>query len=415
MGKFINKYFLLFVVFAFLFVVIEFVLKQQVEEYAIYENNAKLENILTNQKALHSYVENMQKPVIYKLKKENKLYDEFFDPNILSFTYIARNIHALENKILEENNSSTKYYKLASNNPRNPFNTANDFEKDLIKKFNNSTLKEYKEVIEENGEKFLYFAKPVGANQESCMKCHSDPKNAPQELLNIYGNEKGFYEKVGEIRAIISIKIPLDKELKNAFKYYNTVSIIIFLSLLIIYIVISYLMRKNDKKQQRLEELVNIDQLTHCYNRRAFISDIQYEIELSKRTKNNFSLITFDIDFFKYINDTYGHQRGDEVLMKISKIVDRMNRNYDKFYRVGGEEFMILCPSTNLENAIQIAERVRRSIEIYKLDDITNVTVSIGVCEYNENDDYESLYKKVDNALYLAKNNGRNRVEACLK
>jgi len=190
---------------------------------------------------------------------------------------------------------------------------------------------------------------------------------------------------------------------------------IIFLSLLLIYVVIFYLMKKNDNKQEKLEELVNVDQLTRCYNRRAFIVDIQNEIDRAQRTKNNFSLITLDIDNFKKINDTHGHQVGDSVLINVSDIVRKMNRNYDKFYRVGGEEFMVLCPNTNLGYAINIAERIRKNVEEYKLDSAANVTISLGVCEYDEEDNYESLYKRVDSALYLAKNSGKNRVEVCLK
>lgn len=197
---------------------IELVLESQVEKFAIYENNEKLDNILINQKALHTYVEELQKPVIYKLKEEGKLYHDFFDPNILSFTYIARNIHQIENKLLEDANKSTKYYKLASINPRNPLNQANDFEKDLIQKFNTTDKKDYKEVLQKEGKKFLYYAKAVGANKESCMRCHSSADIAPQELLDRYGDKQGFNEHIGDIRAIISIEIPLEAELKHAKK-----------------------------------------------------------------------------------------------------------------------------------------------------------------------------------------------------
>jgi len=393
-----------------LFIIVEIVLKEQVEKYALHENNEKLENILINQKALHKYVENIQKPVIYNLKKENKLYNGFFHPNLMSFTYIARNIHQIENKLLEENNRSIKYYKLASNNPRNPINTANEFEKNLITKFNQKELKEYKTIIDEDGEKFLYYAKPVNANQKSCMRCHGNPNDAPQDMRDMYGDSNGFNEKLGDIRAIISIKIPLTKELNHAHEYVNLISIILGISLLIVYFIIYYLMKKIDKKQLKLEHLVNIDQLTQCNNRRSFEQDMQSQIELSKRTHSSFSLISFDIDYFKSINDTFGHQIGDEVLIQICKIIHHTNRKYDKLYRIGGEEFMVLCPNTNLENAKQVANRMRDDIENYKFKE-TTITISLGVTQYNGKDDFEKVYKKVDDTLYLAKENGRNRVE----
>ena len=410
--KLINKYFLLFLIFVAFFLLIEIVLKQQVEKYAIYQNNEKLNNILINQKALHTYVEDMQKPVIYKLKKEGKLYDEFFDPNILSFTYIARNIHEIENTILKDSNKTQKYYKLASTNPRNSLNQANEFEQELIKKFNTTALQEYKEVIETDGKKYLYYAKPVGQNKESCMKCHSTPDVAPHELISKYGSLKGFYEKVGDIRAIISIKIPLENELDNAKEYYSIITLIIAISLLIIYAIIVYLMKKLDVKQRKLEELVSIDELTKCYNRRSFEIDLKNEIEQAKRNQTQFSLISFDIDHFKNINDTYGHQIGDIVLVNICNIINLKNRNYDKIYRVGGEEFMIFLTNITLESAIQIAERIRLDVQEYKINDIV-VTISLGVCQYTQEDNITTLYKKVDDTLYKAKNNGRNRVESC--
>jgi len=410
--NYINKYTLLLVVFILFFLFIEIVLKHQVENFAIYENSQKLDNILINQKALHTYVEEIQKPVIYKLKKEGKLYHDFFNPKILSFTYIARNIHKIENNLLKNSNKNEKYYKLVSNNPRNSLNIANEFERNLIKKFNEKKLQEYKDVITENGKKFLYYASPVTANKKSCMRCHSSPDIAPKELLKIYGTKNGFYEKIGERRAIISIKIPLEKELIHAKKYYNIISLIIFISLIFIYIIIFFLIRKLDIKQEKLQELANIDQLTQCYNRRVFELDSQHEIELAKRINQNFSLISFDIDYFKNINDTYGHQEGDKVLINISTIVKQTNRKYDKLYRVGGEEFMILLPSTNLENAVKIAQRIRLDIQKYSLENKV-ITASFGVCEYNKEDNLTELYKKVDDILYKAKENGRNRVESC--
>ena len=399
-------------VFVVFFIFVDVVLKEQVEKYALYESNEKLNNILINQKALHTYIEEKQKPIIYELKKEGKLYPEFFDPNILSFTYIARNIHEIENKLLKDANKTQKYYKLASMNPRNSVNSANEFERELIKRFNATNDQEYKQVVQEAGKDFLYYAKPVGKNKESCMKCHSEPDIAPVELINTYGDVKGFHERVGDIRAIVSIKIPLEKELNNAWKYYNIITIIIAFSAILVYLIIVVLMRALDKKQLILEELVNVDQLTKCYNRRSFEINIASEIELSKRTGTKFSLISFDIDHFKLINDEFGHQAGDTVLRELCVVVTSSNRTYDKTYRVGGEEFMIFLPNTGLADAMGIAQRIRLDAQKCKTRNGA-VTISLGVCQYNSKDDMTAFYKKVDDALYKAKRNGRNRVESC--
>jgi diguanylate cyclase (GGDEF)-like protein len=244
------------------------------------------------------------------------------------------------------------------------------------------------------------------------MKCHSTPDVAPRELIQKYGDSKGFYEQTGDVRAIMSIKIPLETELYHAQAYYRVITLIVAISLLIIYAIIFYLMKKLDNKQKKLKELVSIDDLTKCYNRRSFEIDFNNEIEEARRNNTHFSLISFDIDHFKNINDTFGHQFGDTVLINICNLIKIKNRTYDKIYRVGGEEFMIFLPNTTLKSAIQIAQRIRIDVQEHKINSI-DLTISLGVCQYTKEDTKITLYKKVDDALYTAKNNGRNRVEFC--
>lgn len=108
------------------------------------------------------------------------------------------------------------YYKLAANNPRNPLNTADKFEQNLIRNFKSGGQKEYSEVVELNGKEYLYYALPFLVNKPSCMRCHGTPDAAPQELVRRYGDTAGFYEKLGDMRAIISIRVPLESEMAEA-------------------------------------------------------------------------------------------------------------------------------------------------------------------------------------------------------
>ena len=405
-----NKYVFVTFIFVVVFLVISVLLRKEVETYAMYEANVKLDRILTNQKALHSYIENDLKPVIYKLKDEGKLYQKFFDAKILSFTYIARNVYEIENQIYKENKKPHLYYKLAANNPRNDLNKANAFEENIIKMFNeNENIKEYKDIVEEEDKEFLYFAKPVTPNKKSCLKCHSDPKYAPQELIEKYGDVKGFHEKIGDIRAILSIKIPLDSELQYGNQYYTKLLVIIFIALLLVYTIIIYLLRNLDKKNNKLYEISTIDQLTNIYNRRVFDKDIHTSVIEVTRENKNLVLIMLDIDFFKKINDTYGHQVGDAILIKIAEIMQKSTREYDRVYRLGGEEFAIILKNIDMETSLLLAERIREEIQSHYAED-KNITASLGVCEYNKKDDVTLFYKKVDDALYMAKDTGRNRV-----
>jgi len=162
--------------------------------------------------------------------------------------------------------------------------------------------------------------------------------------------------------------------------------------------------------EDELKRLSITDKLTGIYNRVKFSESLTDEISRCKRYNGNLSLIMFDIDHFKKINDSFGHNIGDEVLKKLSKLVQNCIRDTDLFFRWGGEEFMILLPQTNLKDAIILCERIRVDIESEYFEGPNTVTCSFGVTQYNENDSEDSFTKRVDNALYDSKHDGRNRV-----
>jgi diguanylate cyclase (GGDEF)-like protein len=163
---------------------------------------------------------------------------------------------------------------------------------------------------------------------------------------------------------------------------------------------------------KKLKKIAYTDSLTHIYNRLHFAHFLDIEIDKVKRYGGTFSIIFFDLDHFKMVNDTYGHLTGDEVLEKVTRIVSSANRSADIFARYGGEEFIIIVPETNLSGALTHAERLRRDIEAHHFTSIGQITSSFGVTEFiAESDNVESLLDRVDKALYLAKDRGRNRVE----
>ncbi|HEB81293.1 MAG TPA: GGDEF domain-containing protein [Gammaproteobacteria bacterium] len=162
----------------------------------------------------------------------------------------------------------------------------------------------------------------------------------------------------------------------------------------------------------QLREMAFTDSLTKIYNRLHFAHFLDAEIDKAKRYGTTFSIIFFDLDHFKLINDTYGHQVGDEVLEQVTKLVDSMNRKADIFARYGGEEFIILTPETDISGAMIHAERLRDKIDKYNFKTVGHLTSSFGVTEFKgENDSIEELLDRADIALYQAKELGRNRVE----
>jgi hypothetical protein len=186
--------------------------------YAIQEAEKKIKNLLLEHQALHEYIGKNQKPEITKLKQEGKLDKNYFSPEILSSSYITKYMHQYYNEQRGKNGLSEFYYKLAANNPRNPENKSDDFERDLIKKFNNNEIAEFKQVMSKGDASFLYYALPFAKNTKDCMACHSTPDLAPKELIERYGDKSGFGEKEGDIRAIISIRAPLGPEIQQANK-----------------------------------------------------------------------------------------------------------------------------------------------------------------------------------------------------
>jgi diguanylate cyclase (GGDEF)-like protein len=167
-----------------------------------------------------------------------------------------------------------------------------------------------------------------------------------------------------------------------------------------------------------LREQTTIDSMTSIHNYKGFCECLDRELSRAKRYKNPLSVIFADIDYFKPVNDTFGHQAGDHALKAVAAVLKKGIRNTDYLARYGGEEFAIILPEANIESAFLVAERLRESIQsqniVYKKKTIS-LTMSFGVAcaSTNQNLSSDSLIKMADDALYNAKNQGRNRCCMC--
>lgn len=176
---------------------------------------------------------------------------------------------------------------------------------------------------------------------------------------------------------------------------------------------------KKEKIQDLLEQIkISADKLYHIathdfktglHNNLFFREMFDIELSRAKRGKP-FSLLIIDVDFFKKINDTYGHLQADKILLRLAQLIERESRRYDVVARFGGEEFFILLPNTNLAKAKKVAERFRKAILKDAFMKKYGVTISGGVSEYKERDNFEKISKRADDALYKAKKEGRNRI-----
>ena len=164
------------------------------------------------------------------------------------------------------------------------------------------------------------------------------------------------------------------------------------------------------REKEEIRLIADHDALTNIYNRVKFNSMFSEIIDNSLHSDENFSIILFDIDHFKSINDTYGHNVGDKVLVELVSLIKIGLRDKDLFARWGGEEFVILSQRTHLKQAEQLAERLRKDIESYSFEVVKKLTCSFGVSQYRAGDSKNELFQRVDEALYEAKDRGRNQV-----
>ena len=160
----------------------------------------------------------------------------------------------------------------------------------------------------------------------------------------------------------------------------------------------------------QLEELERTDALTDIHNRYSIMKILDTEVDRAKRYGNPLSIFMYDIDHFKRLNDTHGYRAGDDILYNLTKVVKDSLRDIDIVGRYGGEEFLVIMPSTILSDAIDVAQRVCETVSNHKFSQIKQLTISIGLVELGKDETMDTLFTRADRLLYKSKESGRNRV-----
>lgn len=262
-------------------------------------------------------------------------------------------------------------------------------------------------MVTEGGTGYVRLMRSL-VTEESCLPCHV---------------HQGY--KKGDIRGGISIKLPMELFESATRRQVELLwaghGIMWLLGLAGLYIGYTGLKRRTQERDHAEEELkrVNVilenqattDSLTGIYNRRKFLELLQAQIQEAKRYGMPLALIFFDIDHFKQVNDTYGHAAGDTVLQELTRIVTGLIRQTDIFARFGGEEFVILVHNNDVRTGRELAEKIRSSVEYHRFPQMGTVTCSFGVVQFYPDDTAETVIKRADDAMYSAKQAGRNRVE----
>ena len=168
--------------------------------------------------------------------------------------------------------------------------------------------------------------------------------------------------------------------------------------------------QKLKEHNESLKKQSITDQLTKLYNRKYFDEVVEKEMQRTTRYGTPLSIIIADIDFFKKVNDTYGHIAGDNILADFASLIIDNIRSTDMAFRYGGEEFVILLPNTTSEDAKKLAKKLRTIVKKHTFENPKSITCSYGITQYKPKESIEVFFKKADDALYFVKNNGRDNI-----
>jgi diguanylate cyclase (GGDEF)-like protein len=293
-------------------------------------------------------------------------------------------------------------FHITSLKPINPVNKPDDFERESLLRFDNGEKERFVETKDNGSTVFRYMA-PLYV-EEACLKCH---------------RKQGY--RLGDVRGGISVTFNIDA-VRAHLQHNRWYTIALFLLstsvlLIIMYRMVASLMHKISVVEEQLRKNAITDVLTGLYNRRHLEDRLATEISRAHRYRQPLSCVMFDIDHFKQVNDTYGHDCGDKVLMAVAKLAKEHERASDIVARYGGEEFVMLLPNTASQAAHHVAEKLRKGIagmQISSADgNAVSVTASFGVTELPQHTEggitSSELLSAVDVALYQAKSMGRNR------
>lgn len=302
----------------------------------------------------------------------------------------ANVIHEISDSI---SNKNIKYsFRVVSLKPTNRNNYPKNEELEALKSFQ-SKSEIFSKTVNDNGKYYYYYVIPL-TFKEACIKCHS--------AVGVKINEQGG----------LAVKIDITEYIKLMAKnYYSNLIMAALLSALLVFLVYKVIYLKIEAKISNYAALAKTDSLTGLYNHSTFMEIIE---ELLKNKNSKFGIIIADLDDFKKINDTYGHQAGDYVLKEVATLFSKEFRDTDIIARYGGEEFAMILPNTDPDTVQNVAERIRKNIQEMQLNylgEILKITISIGLANYPKDVvSKDELISHADKNLYYAKNHGKNQI-----
>ena len=349
-------------------------------------------------------------PVTDRLQPNPYLDDPRRDLTTTDGQHLTKVNPAFMTRLLSEmadHSAESIQFHITSLNPLNPHNAPDPWERQALQTFDQGATEHFS-IVEEPGGRFMrYMGRLI--TEQACLTCHA---------------QQGY--QLGDVRGGIRVSLPL-APFEAAAANSRWQSYLIHGGFWLITLILLWgggllllgnvaqlenLNRYMRDLNKQLEGAALTDSLTGIANRLYFDQQIEANMISAQRYGVAFSLIMLDLDHFKEVNDHHGHPIGDQVLREFGQIVKKQLRLNDQFARWGGEEFIIAAPHTQSDLALTLAERVRATVAQHPFPTIGTVTASIGVTEYRCGETAIALLERVDSALYRAKANGRNRVEA---
>lgn len=224
-------------------------------------------------------------------------------------------------------------------------------------------------------------------------------------LSNFFLTSSHKYAAAATVTTLIGLAV-LGKAFDSSSQMWSFLATSSLLALLSFIVAYQYAVQR-----KKLEVLATIDPLTGVHNRRVMVQELQLAVEAYRRNDIATSVILMDIDHFKRINDQHGHEVGDKVLVAFAELAKRFTRQVDRFFRYGGEEFLLLVPGAGEEESRAIAEKIRSHTEQALGLEVGTITVSLGISVLRRQESWQTWVSRADAALYRAKAQGRNRIE----
>jgi two-component system, cell cycle response regulator len=307
-------------------------------------------------------------------------------------------------------------YREVALNPTNANNQAQGWTAEIVGSFKGGNAPpDLYSVTGHGGDKQMHFSRPIRVESAKCLACHGEVAAAPASMRAIYGDQTGFGWKMGDVvgAQIVSVPVALQTKMRDhTFWLFilSTTGMLLLVMAVVNGLISRKVLQPMEAANRTLTKLAELDGLTGAANKRHFNLLLETHVEQAALRGENLALVMIDLDHFKRVNDEYGHTVGDSVLRETADRVRRAIRRSDVFGRVGGEEFALLCPATDLAGAVATARQILSELNGSAFQAVGAVTASLGIAQLKLGESAMALVERADTALYEAKRSGRNRV-----